>query len=76
MLALSVRKRKVLIVKRENDSGKGRQNLTYYVFTFNYLIKFVAHVVMECLNSSYTSLNLFIFMFNFKLQHCNFCLQF
>jgi len=29
MLAVSVRKRKVLIVKRDNDSGRGRQNLTY-----------------------------------------------
>jgi len=32
MLAVNVRKRKVLTVKRDNDNGKGRQNLTYYVF--------------------------------------------
>jgi hypothetical protein len=32
MLAVNVRKRKVLIVKRDNDAGKGRQNLTYCVY--------------------------------------------
>jgi len=31
-LAVNVRKRKVLTVMRDNDTGKGRQNLTYYVF--------------------------------------------
>ena len=51
-------------------------DLLLFLFTFNYLIKFVVHDVMECLDSSYTSLNLFIFPFNIKLQHCNFCLQF
>jgi len=32
MLAVNVRKRKVLTVKTDNDNGKGRQNLTYCVF--------------------------------------------
>jgi len=32
MLAVNVRKRKVLTVKTDNDTGKGRQNLTHYVY--------------------------------------------
>jgi hypothetical protein len=32
MLAVNVRKRKVLTVKTDNDTGKGRQNLTYCVY--------------------------------------------
>jgi len=32
MLAVNVRKRKVLTAKTDNDTGKGRQNLTYYVY--------------------------------------------
>jgi hypothetical protein len=32
MLAVNVRKRKVLTAKTDNVTGKGRQNLTYYVY--------------------------------------------
>ena len=42
----------------------------------NYLITFVLHVVKDCLDFSPKSLNLFTFLFNFKLQHCNFNLIF
>jgi hypothetical protein len=42
MLAVNVRKRKVLTVTRDNDTGNGRQNLTYYVYEINSKIFFLS----------------------------------
>ena len=61
---------------RQQSSGIYKFVLLLSLFTFNYLITFVAYVIKDCPDCFVTSLNLFIFLFKFKSQLWHSQLQF